>query len=184
MRSDSIENKQTILASFESLLASEDFATLTMTEDVRASGLGRGTVYRHFSDIGSLMFEKFSVAYHDLYSSFEPEHNEWSDVTLRKELDNFLNRVFLFSHRHRKFFLIEAFSHAHGHKLAQTELRRKISLSITQLCKRELDKKELRRWADVIARCVEVEHIHTAKLGVKDAQFSVHMATTILKGID
>jgi AcrR family transcriptional regulator len=72
-RRDAVENEHEILSAFGRLLQKDPAIVPSMSDVVRESGLGRATVYRHFPDIGSLVFRHLDTTYSALFTRWRAE---------------------------------------------------------------------------------------------------------------
>jgi AcrR family transcriptional regulator len=93
LRSDARQNRQQIMDAFHKATRSEVTRLPTMSEIVKLSGLGRGTVYRHFPDPGSLAFSFMASGYELLFSKTrENLRNARSELETRTALEDHLVR--------------------------------------------------------------------------------------------
>ncbi|WP_206378270.1 TetR/AcrR family transcriptional regulator [Sneathiella limimaris] len=67
-RKDARQNRQIIMEAFHKATRVDQAHLPTMSDIVKISGLGRGTVYRHFPDPGALAFSFISTGYEVLFA--------------------------------------------------------------------------------------------------------------------
>jgi len=160
-RSDAVQNRELIMEAFHQATRTEQPGLPTMSDIVRLSGLGRGTVYRHFPDIGSLAFSFMAVGYEPLF--------EESRQSLRKAVNNQETRAALKDHLLR----YRAYSKEHlsiltrpecivsdGYILASTSNRQCVRKALRQMLKTENQSSDyLESLSDLIARVAEPDHI-------------------------
>jgi len=160
-RSDAVQNRELSRAAFHQATRTEQPGLPTMSDIVRLSGLGRGTVYRHFPDIGSLAFSFMAVGYEPLF--------EESRQSLRKAVNNQETRAALKDHLLR----YRAYSKEHlsiltrpecivsdGYILASTSNRQCVRKALRQMLKTENQSSDyLESLSDLIARVAEPDHI-------------------------
>jgi AcrR family transcriptional regulator len=101
-RSDAVANRQRILAATRQLFAEHGPAAVNMSDIVRAAGVGRGTLYRHFANKGELclgvMDEEISEFQNEVLAHFRQMTAEQSPAMAR--LDYFLDRLVYFTERY------------------------------------------------------------------------------------
>lgn len=68
-RIDAQQNRQQIMDAFHKATRQKVTRLPTMSEIVKLSGLGRGTVYRHFPDPGTLAFSFIARGYESLFAN-------------------------------------------------------------------------------------------------------------------
>ena len=183
MRRDSIENRQRILDVFAQALQETPQDMPSMTDVVRLSGLGRGTVYRHFPQIGDLVYAYYESRFIGLFETYEPEWIEGDAAHVLAEFKAFMLRFHAFSVEHAPYLGTADYYASEGRQLAQTELRRKIFVTATKLSQKPLKPADLNKWADVIAHCVEVDHVKPTSPRERDPDLSVKIAMTLLKEV-
>ncbi|MEO9657949.1 MULTISPECIES: TetR/AcrR family transcriptional regulator [Alphaproteobacteria] len=179
-RSDAKDNKAKILYAFADLVKAGPSRLPSMTEIVKRSGLGRGTVYRHFPEVGDLVFAHLNEGYHEVCSSYEPEWINGNAKAIRARFEAFLLRFYDFNRRNHSILATPEFLTSEGRKLAKAELRRKIYVTLTRLSETPLKPVELTKWADVIACCVETEHIGSSSLLEARPDVSIGIGMTLL----
>lgn len=107
-RIDAEKNRLAILNAFDRLVSEAD-KPLTLTDVIKASGLGRATVYRHFPDIGSLAFERLNDGYRSLFNDLrglykDSTNNEVDAFTKDVKLELFkqkLGEYFVFCYNNK-----------------------------------------------------------------------------------
>lgn len=159
MRRDSAENRQRILNVFAQSIRQDPSGLPTMTDIVSRTGLGRGTVYRHFRQPGDILYAYLEDGFTQLCATYEPEWIKTDDDDLKSQFRVFLLRWIAFTLEHSSFLKTAEFYESEGRKLAAAELRRKIFVTATRLSPQPLKPIELSKWVDVIAHCVEVDHL-------------------------
>ncbi|QFT33535.1 TetR/AcrR family transcriptional regulator [Roseibium porphyridii] len=179
-RSDAQENRGTILQAFASLLRPGNAKLPTMSDVVRQSGLGRGTVYRHFPEIGDLIFAHLDTGYRAVCSSYEPEWIKGDADVIRAKCEAFLLSYYNFNRDNHSILATPECLISEGRQLAKTELRRKIYVTLTRMSETPLKPIELNKWTDVIACCVETEHIGSSSILEARPDISVGIAMTLL----
>ena len=65
-RADAVKNRERLLETAQRLFAEQDVETVTMTAVASAAGVGKGTLYRHFSDKAELCHALLDQEMHDL----------------------------------------------------------------------------------------------------------------------
>ena len=181
MRQDSIKNRQKILEVFSQAVDEGNPHHLTMSEIVRRTGLGRGTVYRHFTSTGDVAYAYLEAQFIDVFSSYEPEWIKGGARVLRTKFSKFLLRFASVVFVNRRLLCSSEFHKSGGRKLVQTELRRKIYVTATSLSPCPLKPIVLSKWVDVIAYCVEVEHLASVPETEVDLELSVQVAMTLME---
>lgn len=180
-RSDAVENRAKIMEVLSNYLQDGSKTLPTMSDIVKSTQLGRGTVYRNFPDIGELFYAYLQDGYEELYSSYEPE---WiDDDIILDRFRQFLLDCFEFSRKNHALLVTPACLTSEGRALAKTELRRKIFVTATKLSNVPLKPVELTKWADVIAYCVETEHLDSGSLLEIKPGLSVSIAMNLLMDI-
>jgi len=181
MRRDSLENKQRILDVFAETLRQDPTVLPSMTDIVKNSGLGRGTVYRHFSHPGDLLYAHFEGEFTKLYATYEPEWIQGGSAAVREQFETFLLRCADFSIENKTHLATPEFYASEGRRLAQAELRRKIFVTATILSEEPLKPIELSKWADAIAYCVEIDHLSAVSSREVMPDLSVRIAMTLME---
>lgn len=181
MRQDSIKNRQKILQVFSEAVHADTADRLTMSEIVRRTGLGRGTVYRHFTSTGDVAYAYLEAKFVEVFSSYEPEWIKGGARVLRPKFHEFLLNFATVTFADRRLLCSSEFQSSGGRKLVQTELRRKIFVTATSLSPQPLKPIVLSKWVDVIAYCVEVEHLTSGSEIEVDLDLSVQIALSLMK---
>lgn len=181
MRQDSIKNRQKILDVFSKAVEEGDPDLLTMSEIVRRTGLGRGTVYRHFTSTGDVAYAYLEAQFVSVFSSYEPEWIKGGARVIRKRFHDFLLEFATVVFANRRLLRAPGFHGSGGRKLVQTELRRKIFVTATLLSPHPLKPIILSKWVDVIAYCVEVEHLTSVPEMEVDLELSVQIAIGLME---
>lgn len=180
-RSDAKENRQLILDSLAATIKNGRLPLPTMSDIVRETGLGRGTVYRHFADIGELYFAYLQEAYTEICSSYEPEWIKGGDQAIWEEFEKFLRSAFKFNLENHSLLCTPSCLTSQGMQLIKVELRRKVFVTATLLSKVPLKPIELAKWSDVVVHCVETEHLMSYHILEAKADISVGIAIGTLK---
>lgn len=182
-RSDAVENRALILHALGSAIKSNSNRLPTMSDLIQQTGLGRGTVYRHFGDIGELYYAYLQDGYTKLCCTYEPE---WIEGGIAEVKDRF--RVFLTDYikynveNHSILSTIDCLT-SESRKLAKIELRRKIFVTATKISKKPLRPIELSKWADIIAHCVETEHLQSHSRLEVIPELSIGIAMSLLENL-
>lgn len=179
-RSDAVENRSLILSVVEEAIKSGRRPLPTMSDIVKTSGLGRGTVYRHFADIGELFFAYLQDGYTKLCCTYEPEWISGGRAVLRKRLQEFLTLYFKFNIENHSLLSSPECLTSEGLQLAKNELRRKIFVTATLMSDTPLKPIELSKWADVMAHCVETGHLMSCHILEARSEISVGIAMNLL----
>jgi len=181
MRSDSVKNKTAILDVFSRAVQEDPSKLPSMSDLVAQTGLGRGTVYRHFSQPGDVLYAYFEDGFTRLYETYEPEWLKVDSQVLRLEFEAFLLRCYAFAQDHLSLLSTPEFHQSEGRTLAMAELRRKIFVTATMISERPLKPKDLSKWVDAIAYCVEVNHLSSSSPKELSPATSVRIAMTLLE---
>lgn len=98
-RSDALANHQRILAATRRLFTEHGPTAVNMSDIVKAAGVGRGTLYRHFANKGELclavMDEEIAEFQNDVL--YRLRQMAAVNTPAMKQLDDFLNRLALFT---------------------------------------------------------------------------------------
>lgn len=178
-RSDAVENRKKIMEALSVYLKNGKQPLPTMSDIVNMTDLGRGTIYRNFADIGELFYAYLQDGYTELYSSYEPEWIDDGDEVLIQCFQQFLFNCFEFNENNHTLLVSPACLTSEGLALAKVELRRKIFVTLTKISKAPLKPIELTKWVDVMAHCVETEHLASSSLLETQAETSVKIAMTL-----
>jgi len=179
MRSDYLENRQKILKVFEQAIQGTGKALPSMTDVVRQSGLGRGTVYRHFATPGDVLYAYLEDGFTRLYTTYEPEWIKADKAGQRAEFEAFLLRCIDFTLENMALLSSPEYRESEGKTLAKTELRRKIYVTATNISDVPLKPIELSKWVDAIAYCVEPDHLGSSSPKEIRPELSVRIAMTL-----
>ena len=98
-RSDAVANREHILAQTRQLFAERGPATVSMSDIVTAANVGRGTLYRHFSNKGELCLAVMDEQIAEFQNEVLDRLREMTAVntpTMQK-LDEFLDRLVYFT---------------------------------------------------------------------------------------
>ena len=180
-RRDAEENRQRILAAFAALIRQNPDKPPSMSDIVKASGLGRGTVYRHFPDIGSLAFAQLDEGYRELFSAFRADLKNVGSDRMEAAFVGFLARCHRFASENKVLLLAPECQNSKAYAHAKETLRTLIAEALCALSVNRLEPADLTRWADVIAHCVEAEHIRFGGEDEQSRQNSVTLALKILR---
>ncbi|MEH6401949.1 MAG: TetR/AcrR family transcriptional regulator [Sneathiella sp.] len=160
-RSDAVQNRQQIMDAFHEATRRDAITLPTMSEIVKLSGLGRGTVYRHFPDVGSLAFSFLSSGYETLYDESREKLRAISNPNeARVVLKDHLDRNRAFSKENMAILLRPECLTSEGYALAQRSLRQCVRRAIREMS--EIGKSaspHLETVVDVISRVAEPEHL-------------------------
>ncbi len=159
-RRDAEENEQKILRAFDHLRKRDPAIVPSMSDIVRESGLGRATVYRHFPDIGSLVFRHLDTSYTALFAHWRSElgaHSDLEHTTAR--ICAFVTEMRQIANRNLSILLDEKCQVSTGYARARRAFRDILSLAI--LGNRSPTEREA-AIIDLIARHGEAEHIACA----------------------
>lgn len=104
-RADAVANRQRLLKSAETLFAQNEIADVSMSEIAKAAGVGKGTLYRCFSNKGqlciALMDDELRDFQNAVFAQFQARHGA-------RGLDHlayFLDAVVRFFDRHTQLML-------------------------------------------------------------------------------
>ena len=163
-RSDAVQNRQQIMDAFHEATRRDAITLPTMSEIVKLSGLGRGTVYRHFPDVGALAFSFLTSGYEMLYDDSRQKLRAINSPTeARVVLKDHLERNRAFSKENMAVLLRPECLTSEGYALAQRSLRQCVRRAIREMA--EIGKSspsQLEIVVDVISRIAEPEHLKAA----------------------
>lgn len=151
-----MQNGQTILDAFARLVEQFEVAP-TMSDVVRASGLGRATVYRHFPDIGSMAFAQLDEGYHQLFSEFRNSVVHLKGSEMEKSLVEFLSRYFLFSKCNRSILINPECQNSKAYSRARNTLRALVFEALSKATDEGKDAQAFKETSHIIACCAEAE---------------------------
>jgi len=163
-RSDAVQNRQQIMDAFHEATRKDANSLPTMSEIVKLSGLGRGTVYRHFPDVGALAFSFLTSGYEVLYDeSREKLRQIRSPIEARAILKDHLIRNRAFSKENMAILLRPECLSSDGYALAQKSLRQCVRRAIREMAEIGKNSPQLLESAvDIISRIAEPEHLKSA----------------------
>lgn len=160
-RSDALQNRKQIMQAFHDATRSDKIALPSMSDIVKLSGLGRGTIYRHFPDIGSLAFSFLTDGYEVLFDeSREKLKQANSPAQARAVLEDHLFRYRAFSKENLSVLLRSEALSSEGYTLAYTSQRQVVRRALRDMA--EIGKSSPRLLdaaVDIIARIAEPEHL-------------------------
>jgi AcrR family transcriptional regulator len=166
LRSDARHNRKQIMDAFHLATRQEIIALPTMSEIVKLSGLGRGTVYRHFPDIGALSFSFMSEGYEALFAeSRENLRQATSSDQSLKALADHLKRYRAFTLENLALLTTPECMTSDGYALAHRSQRQCVRRAIRDMA--GLGKASpplLDSMVDIISRVAEPEHLKAAGL--------------------
>ncbi|MCG8491737.1 MAG: TetR/AcrR family transcriptional regulator [Sneathiellales bacterium] len=186
-RSDAVHNRELIMEAFHNATRTEQPGLPTMSEIVRLSGLGRGTVYRHFPDIGSLAFSFMSVGYEPLFEETRQSLRRAQNYDEnRAALKDHLLRYRAYSKEHLSILTRPECIVSEGYILASTSNRQCVRKALRQMFRDEhLGPDYLEGLSDLIARVAEPDHIRLCGVTYDGedplAETSVETALSLLK---
>lgn len=187
-RSDAVQNRELIMEAFHQATRTEQPGLPTMSDIVRLSGLGRGTVYRHFPDIGSLAFSFMSVGYEPLFEETRQSLRRAQNYDeTRAALKDHLLRYRAYSKEHLSILTRPECIVSDGYILASTSNRQCVRKALRQMLKTEILSPEyLESLSDLIARVAEPDHIRLCGVSYDGddqlAETSVETALSLVKG--
>lgn len=160
-RRDARQNREQIMHAFHEATRTDVIALPTMSEIVKLSGLGRGTVYRHFPDIGTLAFSFLTSGYEILFEeSREKLRKVTSPAEARAVMEDHLYRFRAFSKENLSVLLRPECLSSDGYDLAQTSQRQVIRRALRDMAGIGKTSPHLLDAAvDIIARIAEPEHL-------------------------
>jgi AcrR family transcriptional regulator len=161
-RRDARENRQIIVDAFRTALGGGDGALPTMTDIVKLSGLGRGTVYRHFPDMGALSFSHINDGFEHLFATSvaalkAADSPEQSRTALREHLGRYRR----FAVDNMPYLLSPTCQSSAGYALARKSHRQCVRRALRDMTRRTITaaSPELDMMTDVICRLTEPEHM-------------------------
>jgi AcrR family transcriptional regulator len=160
-RRDAHQNEAKILAAFQRLRRRHPDTVPTMTEVVAESGLGRGTVYRHFPDIGSLVFAHLDRSYAQTFARWRAVFGA-PDTQPRDcgRIIRFLNEMRAIAVDNLPILLDPRAQTSAGYHRARVSLRELLHLALGGA-----ESPDARHAAtvDLLARLAEAEHLALTK---------------------
>lgn len=192
-RSDARQNRLQIMQAFHDATRTEVIALPTMSDIVKLSGLGRGTVYRHFPDIGSLAFSFLTNGYETLFEeSREKLKNVRNPSEAREALEDHLYRYRAFSKENLSVLLRTEALSSDGYELAYTSQRQVVRRALRDMAGIGKTSPHLLDAAvDIISRIAEPEHLKVVGVSVKTSddmadeviQMALDFADTVADGL-
>ncbi len=101
-RSDAVANRRRLLNVTRQLFAEHGPANVSMSDVVKAAGVGRGTLYRHFPDKGELCLAVMDDALADFQNEVLARLRDFAAVNTpaMMQLDDFLDQLVWFTDRY------------------------------------------------------------------------------------
>jgi AcrR family transcriptional regulator len=98
-RSDAVANRQRILAATRHLFTERGPAAVNMSDIVKAAGMGRGTLYRHFANKGELCLAVMDEEIAEFQNEVLARLRQMTVLSApaMAQLDDFLDRLVLFT---------------------------------------------------------------------------------------
>jgi len=98
-RSDAVANRRHILAVTRRLFAAQGPTAVTMSDIVKAAGVGRGTLYRHFPNKGELCLAVMDEEIAEFQNEVLDQLRQMTAVNAPalEQLDDFLDRLVTFT---------------------------------------------------------------------------------------
>lgn len=192
-RSDARQNRQLIMQAFYDATRSEKIALPTMSDIIKLSGLGRGTIYRHFPDIGTLAFSFLTDGYEALFEeSREKLRQAKSASDARTVLEDHLFRYRAFSKENLSVLLRSEALGSEGYTLAYTSQRQVVRRALRDMA--GLGKRSprlLEAAVDIISRIAEPEHLKVVGVTINSddtladevIQMALEFADTVAAGL-
>ncbi len=190
-RSDARLNRKLIMEAFHKATSEERASMPTMSEIVTLSGLGRGTVYRHFPDIGALSFSFMAEGYEALFSTSRALLNDANNSHETFEaLKDHLHRYRAFTHQHLALLTTPECMTSEGYALAHKSQRQCVRRAFRDIA--GLGKESpflLEAAVDLISRVADPEHLKAAGISQNsaddqadaDIELALHLSKEILK---
>ncbi|MEP3245376.1 MAG: TetR/AcrR family transcriptional regulator [Sneathiella sp.] len=165
-RSDAVQNREQIMQAFHQATRTDRPGLPTMSEIVKLSGLGRGTVYRHFPDIGAIAFSFMAVGYEALFDvTREALRAANTPLETRAVLKDHLLRYRAYSKEHLSILLRPECIVSEGYILAATSNRQSVRRALRDMASpAEIPTNILEATSDLIARVAEPDHIRLSVL--------------------
>ena len=160
-RIDARQNRQIIMEAFHKATREERAHLPTMSEIVSLSGLGRGTVYRHFPDMGALSFSFMAEGYEALFAQSRDALNKATnfDETFAA-LEDHMRRYRAFTHQHLYLLTTPECKTSDGYALAHRSQRQCVRRAFRDLAGLGRSTPRLLDAAvDLIARAADPEHL-------------------------
>ena len=101
-RSDAVANRKRLLNVTKQLFAEHGPANVSMSDVVKAAGVGRGTLYRHFPDKGELCLAVMDDALTDFQDEVLARLRDLTveNASAMSQLDDFLAQLVFFTDRY------------------------------------------------------------------------------------
>ncbi|WP_415237432.1 TetR/AcrR family transcriptional regulator [Sneathiella sp.] len=185
-RSDAVQNRQRIMEAFHRATRTDQPGLPTMSDIVKHSGLGRGTVYRHFPDIGSLAFSFMAVGYEAL---FDQTRNALRAARSKQEtraaLKDHLLRYRAYSKEHLSILIRPECILSDGYILASTSNRHTVRRALRDIAAPKIiEPILLETMSDLIARSAEPANIGVSNITFEMddtiAETAIDMALTLI----
>jgi len=163
-RSDAVQNRQKIMDAFYNATRNGDARLPTMSDIVKLSGLGRGTVYRHFPDMGALAFSFMSKGYEALFAqSRDSLRTARTPEQSRAALEDHLYRFRAFTKENLTLLTTPEVVVSMGCQLAEVSHRQAIRRALRDMAQiGKASPQILDSATDMIARIAEPLHLKAA----------------------
>lgn len=161
-RSDALQNRQQIMNAFHKATREEVTRLPTMSEIVKLSGLGRGTVYRHFPDPGTLAFSFMTTGYEALFAKTRERFKQAvSSAKMREALEDHLFRYRAYNKENLNLLTAPEVVTSDGCNLAQISQRQCVRRALRDISGiGKTSPQILESAVDLIARCGDPLHLH------------------------
>ena len=165
-RSDARLNRRQIMDAFHNATRLEAKRLPTMSDIVKQSGLGRGTVYRHFPDMGALAFSFMAEGYEALFAtSRELLRAATSAEQSRAALEDHLYRYRAFTKENLALLTTAEVTVSDGCSLAQTSQRQCVRRALRDMAGiGKTSPAQLDTAVDLISRSGEPAHLKSIGL--------------------
>ncbi|MBO6826192.1 MAG: TetR/AcrR family transcriptional regulator [Sneathiella sp.] len=186
-RSDARQNRQLIMQAFHKATREERAHLPTMSEIVTLSGLGRGTVYRHFPDVGALSFSFMAEGYEALFTESRTAlNNAKNKEETFAALKDHMQRYRAFTHQHLYLLTTPECKTSDGYALAHKSQRQCVRRAFRDLANLGKSSPPLLDAAvDLIARAADPEHLHACGVNQnapdRDAEADIEMALDLTR---
>lgn len=108
LRADARRNRELLLQKAQSLFEQEGVEAVSMTAIAEAAGVGKGTLYRHFTNKANLCNALLDEDMRNLQGGVLAYFREHDDVPPLERLNWFLERVFRFVQRNKPLLRAQA----------------------------------------------------------------------------
>jgi len=165
-RSDALLNRQQIMDAFHNATRHEVDRLPTMSDIVKLSGVGRGTVYRHFPDMGSLAFSFMTKGYEALFAkSREMLRSATTPAQSRAVLEDHLYRYRAFTKENLAILTTSEVITSDGCNLAHTSQRQAVRRALRDMSGIGKTSPDLLETAvDLISRSADPAHLKSVGL--------------------